>query len=93
MQTTYYTTENFIRHRENVVDLTAYREKLEQARRAAPCADDTRDWTFIPLSFREEEPESPLPSRQERWAIGMDMLASCAIVVMALGFVLRIFVM
>ena len=32
MQTRYYATENFIRHTDNVVDLTEYRRRLEQAR-------------------------------------------------------------
>ena len=31
MQTLYYTTENFIRHTGNVVDLAEYRRRLERA--------------------------------------------------------------
>ena len=30
MQTLYYTTNNFIRHTDNVVDLSEYRRKLER---------------------------------------------------------------
>ena len=32
MQTMYYTTHNFIRHTDNVVDLTEYRRRLDRAR-------------------------------------------------------------
>ena len=32
MQTMYYTTRNFIRHTDNIVDLTEYRRRLAQVR-------------------------------------------------------------
>ncbi|MBE6957248.1 MAG: hypothetical protein E7450_07335 [Ruminococcaceae bacterium] len=46
MQTMYYTTHNFIRHTDNVVDLTEYRRRLERARQEqtldfdVDCADE-----------------------------------------------------
>lgn len=45
MQTMYYTTRNFIRHTDNVVDLTEYRRRLARVRQeqamdfAADCDD------------------------------------------------------
>ena len=51
MQTRYYATENFIRHTDNVVDLTEYRRRLEQARQEqAP--EDARPRCSPPPSSR-----------------------------------------
>jgi hypothetical protein len=76
MQTIYYTTHNFIRHTENVVDLMEYRRRLERV--AAPVTEP-----FFP-----ERVEEPTATRARRRTGGLcpglflDFCASAAIVAM-----------
>ena len=55
MQTIYYTTEHFIRHEGNVVDLEAYRRKLALA--------GSRGSRSTPLAREMERPEEAAPAR------------------------------
>ena len=94
MQTIYYTTSNFITHRDNVVDLTEYR-RLELTRHdsLAPRLEE-----FSPVQDAQPTPhleELPPPqSRSSRllrgsaWAL--DLGASLAVVVMTLSLALQV---
>jgi len=83
MQTLYYTTSNFIRHTDNLVDLSEYRRKLAEARQPQ-------------MAWQEEEDEpaayQPRPrrsrQRRERRAALLDMWASMGVLVMTVSFTL-----
>ena len=81
MQTLYYTTNNFIRHTGNVVDLCEYRRRLALARQ------EQQDWLE-----EEEAPQAVQPrprrsaGRRQRRAMLLDMLASMGILVMTVTF-------
>lgn len=89
MQTLYYTTSNFVRHTDNIVDLSEYRRKLERLQ-----ADRLR-WQEC-----EEEQEcepvevQPRPrrsaQRRERKAALLDMWASMGVLVMTVTFTLYV---
>ena len=95
MQTIYYTTSNFITHRDNVVDLTEYRRRLELTRHdsLAPRLEEFSPAQDLqPTPHLEELP--PPQSRSSRllrgsaWAL--DLGASLAVVVMTLSFALQV---
>ena len=71
MQTAYYTTENFIRHSGNVVDLTEFRRRLERATAG-------REQPSVPQK-REVRTSS---CRRIRAGLLADICAGAAIVVM-----------
>ena len=85
MQTLYYTTTNFVRHTDNIVDLSEYRRKLERMQ-----ADRLR-WQECE-EIEEEESVEVQPrtrrsaTRRERRAALLDMWASMGILVMTLTF-------
>lgn len=85
MHTVYFATDRFIRHQDNLVDLTAYRQKLDAL--SSPCPE---------LTAAEPLPcavSSPAPHRRtvgERLAWLGDVWASMAVVVMTLTFTLRV---
>jgi len=85
MQTLYYTTNNFVRHTGNLVDLSEYRRKLEAARQ------EQLSWME-----QDEDPElvQPRPRRsqrrQERRAALLDMWASMGVLVMTVTFTLHV---
>ena len=89
MQTLYYTTNNFVRHSGNIVDLSEYRRKLEAVRQ------EQLSWT----AQEEEEcdqPEQVAPrprrsaSRRERRAALLDVWASMGVLVMTVTFTLHV---
>ncbi len=85
MQTLYYTTNNFIRHTDNIVDLSEYRRRLEMARA------DRLSWQEYEEAQEVEAAEvQPRPrrsqQRRERRAALLDMWASMGILVMTLTF-------
>ncbi len=85
MQTLYYTTSNFVRHTDNIVDLSEYRRKLERMQ-----ADRLR-WQECEEAEEIEAVEvQPRPrrsqQRRERRAAVLDMWASMGILVMTLTF-------
>lgn len=89
MQTLYYTTNNFVRHTGNVVDLSEYRRKLSAVQQMQ-AAWQTQD--------EDEEPEvsefQPRPrrsqQRRERRAALLDMWASMGMLVMTITFTLHV---
>ena len=92
MQTLYYTTNNFVRHTGNVVDLGEYRRKLERMQ-----ADHLR-WQECGETEEEELVEvQPRPrrsqQRRERKAAMLDMWASMGILVMTVTFTLYVLCM
>lgn len=88
MQTLYYTTYNFIRPADKVVDLNEYRRKLVHVR------TEQNSWCTEPDEDDEPQAYVPRPRRwqqrqERRWAI-MDKLAAAGIVVMTLTFTLYV---
>lgn len=89
MQTLYYTTSNFVRHTDNIVDLSEYRRKLAAARR------EQMTW-LEPEEGEETEPAAfqPRPRRsqrrQERRAAMLDLWASMGVLVMTVTFTLYV---
>ena len=89
MQTLYYTTNNFIRHTDNIVDLSEYRRKLERLQ-----ADRLR-WQVCQEAEEYEPAEvQPRPrrsqQRRERKAALLDMWASMGVLVMTVTFTLYV---
>ena len=93
MQTLYYTTNNFVRHTDNLVDLSEYRRKLAAAQ------EQRLRWQEWEEQEEEEEVEQfhPRPrrsaTRQERRAALLDMWASMGILVMTVTFTLHVLCM
>lgn len=85
MQTLYYTTSNFIRHTDNVVDLSEYRRRLERMQ-----ADRLgwQEWEDAQESEPAEIQSRPrrCGQRRERTAALLDVCASMGILVMTLTF-------
>ena len=85
MQTLYYTTGNFVRHTDNIVDLSEYRRKLERLQ-----ADRLR-WQECEEA-QECEPVAVQPrprrsqQRRERRAALLDLWASMGVLVMTVTF-------
>ena len=89
MQTLYYTTSNFVRHTDNIVDLSEYRRKLERLQ-----ADRLR-WQVCQEAEEYEPAEvQPRPrrsqQRRERKAALLDMWASMGVLVMTVTFTLYV---
>ena len=87
MQTLYYTTGNFIRHTDNIVDLSQYRRKLAAAERMRMAWQEQEE---------DEEPVEVQPrprrsqQRRERRAAVLDMWASMGVLVMTVTFTLYV---
>jgi hypothetical protein len=85
MQTVYYTTNNYIRHTGNVVDLMEYRRKLAMAgapaQEHAPEPEDTR--------------RAASRRRRSRMTAGLvlDLCASAAIVVLTVTVMIQFLVL
>lgn len=87
MQTRYYTTGSFIRHQDNVVDLSEYRRKLVQAQ------NPEEESAPGPLPDGEQYSRRPRARRERRSSLLLDACASMGIVVMTLTFTLRVLAM
>lgn len=91
MQTLYYTTNNFVRHTGNIVDLSEYRRKLEAVRQ------EQLNW--VAQEEGSDEPEQILPrprrsaSRRERRAALLDLWASMGVLLMTVTFTLHVLCM
>ena len=89
MQTLYYTTNNFIRHTDNIVDLSEYRRKLERLQADRLCWQER-------VEAEEYEPTEVQPrprrsqQRRERRAAVLDMWASMGVLVMTVTFTLYV---
>lgn len=84
MQTMYYTTHNFIRHTDNVVDLTEYRRRLARARQEQALnfeldCDDAPDQTA-----------ASAPRSAGLRTLSLENLASLGILVMTLAFTVQV---
>lgn len=84
MQTLYYTTSNFIRHTDNVVDLSEYRRKLDLARQEPVWQEDEE------RSESQARAASPRPRTAHRRGLTLDACASMGILVMTLTFTMRV---
>ena len=102
MQTIYYTTNNFVRHRENLIDLEEYRRRLSMAQ-AGSLAPQPREnyelqenWeeqeqpALRLLTLSREEARACRRERRERRAMVLDLCASASVLVMTLAFTLHI---
>lgn len=82
MQTMYYTTRNFIRHTDNVVDLTEYRRRLARAEQEQT------------LNFELDCDDAPVQTAAPRTAgLGGLLLENCAslgVIVMTLVFTAQV---
>ena len=96
MQTIYYSTPNFIRHTDNVVDLNEYRRRLTLAQEGS-LAPQPQVEEYVDDSF-EEAWEAPVlreikprrsRSRRNR-ALMLELCASVSVVVMTLAFTVKI---
>ena len=85
MQTLYYTTSNFIRHTDNIVDLSAYRRKLAAAQQAQMAWQEDEE-EAAPAAYQPRPRRSH--QRQERRAALLDMWASMGVLVMTVTFTL-----
>ena len=82
METIYFTTSNFIRHKGNVIDLTEYRRKLAQA--TAPKVE------VLPQAEEVVAPRQRTEHRRYRPGMLLDCAASLALIVTALTFTFAI---
>ncbi|MBR4098766.1 MAG: hypothetical protein IKK44_02110 [Clostridium sp.] len=82
MQTIYYSTRNFIRHTDNVIDLAEYRRKLALAQKGnlAPAPQPVYDSAPVPQAR----------SRREWPMLALDLAASLSVVVMAAAFTFQV---
>ena len=87
MQTLYYTTENFIRHTGNVVDLTEYRRTQQEQEEAA---EKVPAITLLPQAAPQQRLRRDRTRTRHRRALFLDACASMGVVVMTLTFTLRI---
>ena len=85
MQTLYYTTSNFVRHTDNIVDLSEYRRKLAAVQREQMVwqEDEQEALEYQPRPRRSQR-------RQERRAALMDLWASMGVLVMTISFSLYV---
>lgn len=83
MQTLYYSTANWTRHTNNIVDLEQYRRKLSQAEDSQP---EEPELILLPQS---SAPRARRSQRLRRRALLLDACASMGILVMTLTFALR----
>ena len=81
MQTMYYTTRNFIRHTDNVVDLTEYRRRLARAEQ-----EQTLDFSVD----CDETPVQAAVSAPRRSTLLLENCASFGIIVMTLVFTMQV---
>ena len=84
MQTLYYSTSNWIRHTDNIVDLEQYRRKLSKAEDSQ--TEETSEQTLLPQSAA---PRVRRSLQARRHALLLDACASMGILVMTLTFALR----
>ena len=95
MQTIYYQTSNFIRHTDNVVDLTEYRRKMALAQEGSlapkPQEEDygLEDSWEQPV-LREITPRTRRSQQRSQRAMLLDLCASLSVVIMTLTFTVQV---
>ena len=80
MQTLYYTTNNFVRHTGNIVDLSEYRRKLTAARREQMLWQEDAQPVEV-----QPRPRRSAQKRQRRTAL-LDLWASMGVLAMTVTF-------
>ena len=89
MQTLYYTTSNFVRHTDNIVDLSAYRRKLAAVQAQTLCwQEQVEDDEETAAEFQPRPRRSA--QRRERRAALLDLWASMGVLVMTISFSLYV---
>jgi len=89
MQTLYYTTNNFVRHTDNIVDLSEYRRKLASAQQARMAwQEQEEDEETEAVEFQPRPRRSA--QRRERKAALLDIWASMGVLVMTVTFTLHV---
>ena len=91
MQTLYYTTNNFIRHTDNVVDLSEYRRKLSGVR-SQPMSWQMEDEEEYEPQAYQPRPRRSQQRQERRWTL-LDKWAAMGIVVMTVTFTLHVLCM
>lgn len=86
MQTLYYTTNNFVRHTDNIVDLSEYRRKLAAVQAQAAWQDEAEEFEAAEFQPRPRRSQQ----RQERRAALLDMWASMGMLIMTITFTLHV---
>ncbi len=81
MQTIYFTTSNFIRHKGNMVDLTEYRRKLALAQ-GQPTAEEAAENAQPVRAHTRRRAHTP--------GLMLDYAASIALIITALSFAAKI---
>ena len=89
MQTLYYTTNNFVRHTDNIVDLSEYRRKLSAVQAQWAWQDEVEEVEEVEASAFQPRPRRSA-RRQERRAALLDMWASMGMLIMTLTFTLHV---
>ena len=89
MQTMYYTTNHFVRHTGNVVDLSEYRRKLALVQEAC-CSGPEHEEASAPAQELCPRPRRSAARRQARRAMMLDVWASVGVLVMTLTFTLHV---
>ena len=89
MQTLYYTTNNFVRHTDNIVDLSEYRCKLAAAQREQMAWSEPEEDKNAELMAFQPRPRRS-QRRQERRAALLDLWASMGVLVMTVTFSLYV---
>ncbi len=96
METIYCTTKNFIRHRDNVVDLGEYRRKLALAQNTSlapqPAEEPARPCLHLVPDREAVHAELPRPRRRKQHTLGwlVDIWASLSVVAMTAAFTLEV---
>lgn len=90
MQTLYYTTNNFVRHTDNLVDLAEYRRKLAGLRQEQMDfrGEEADEESFEPASVAPRPRRSH--QRRERRNALLDLWASMGVLVMTVTFTLYV---
>ncbi|MGE4275828.1 MAG: hypothetical protein AB7E30_01475 [Lawsonibacter sp.] len=97
MQTIYYSTNHFIRHQDNVINLEEYRRRQALAQEGS-LAPQPQPEEYDPAMEEEvrEQPAlrkmDPRCRRNLRGALVLDICASLGIVLMTLTFTLRVLI-
>lgn len=94
MQTIYYTTSNFIRHTDNVVDFAEYRRKLALAEEGSlapvPQVEEYDDDYVDAPVLREVKPTQSRSGHRRDLSTMLDLYASLSVVVVTLSFALKV---
>lgn len=99
MQTIYYSTNHFICHQDNVIDLEEYRRKQTLAHEGSLAPQPQSEEFYLPIEQEHSVWEQPIlretrpRSRQKLCrAVVLDVCASLGVVLMTLTFTLHVLI-